>query len=142
MSRIINKNRMIRFSGLFFLISILVFVACEKTTDWREARVGSYTVMSTYEVPIKNFTTGQVVSYALVQDTLPKKHNVQLSKSDYSEKFVVKLDGVFLMDVDKDGYTSLRGGSMYFVKDTLHLAIDNLNDTMKWGRHHYEGIKN
>jgi len=141
-SQLINKITMLRFSGLFLLLGILFFVACKKTSDWREARVGSYTVVSTYEVPIKNYTTGQVISYVLVQDTLPKKHNIQLSKSDYTEKFIVKMDGVFLMDVDKDGYCSLKGGSMYFVKDTLHLAIDNLNDTMKWGRHHYEGLKN
>lgn len=127
---------------LVLILSALVLFACKKTIDWREARVGSYTMTQFYEVPIKNFTTGQVISYQLVQDTLLTNHNVQLTKSDYSEKFVVKMDGAFLMDVDKDGYCSKQGGGMYFVHDTLHITLDNLVDSVKWGRHHLVGFKN
>lgn len=128
----------------FFFFGILLFtiIACNKTTDWRDAHIGSYTLSSHYEIPIKNFTTGQVTYYQLVQDTLITNHNVQLTKSDYADKYIVRLDGAFLMDVDKDGYCSLKGGGMYFVKDTLHVTFDNLNDTIKWGRHHMIGVKN
>jgi hypothetical protein len=127
-----------------FIACLTVFVisSCNKTTDWREGHIGSYTMSSKYEIPIKNLTTGQVLFYQLVQDTLITNHNVQVTKRDYADKYVVKLDGAFLMDVDKDGYCSLKGGGMYFVKDTLHLTMDNLNDSMKWGRHHLEGLKN
>jgi hypothetical protein len=127
---------------LVLILSAVVLFACKKTIDWREARVGSYTMTQFYEVPIKNFTTGQVFSYQLVQDTLLTNHNVQLTKSDYSDKFVVKMDGAFLMDVDKDGYCSKQGAGMYFVKDTLHITLDNLVDSVKWGRHHLVGFKN
>jgi hypothetical protein len=127
---------------LIALLTFFVVSSCNKTSDWRDTHVGSYTMQSNYEIPIRNLTTGQILYYQLVQDTLITNHNVQLTKSDYSDKYVVKLDGAFLMDVDKDGYCSLKGGGMYFVKDTLHLTIDNLNDTMKWGRHHLEGLKN
>ncbi len=127
---------------LVFILSATLVFACKKTTDWREVHVGSYTMQQSYEIPVKNFTTGQVISYQLVQDTLLTNHNVQLTKSDYADKFVVKMDGAFLMDVDKDGYCSKKGAGMYFVNDTLHITLDNLNDTIKWGRHHLVGSKN
>ena len=133
----------IRFSTRLLSLSLLLLMvsSCKKM-DWRDAHIGSYNMSHFYEFPNFNLSTGQVYGYTKDVDSIFATANVQILKNDYADKYTVKIEGKYVMDVDKDGYSTLPTGHMSFVKDTLHLSFDNLNDTIRFGRYTFIGVKN
>jgi hypothetical protein len=134
------------FAFLSCLLVFCVLSSCNKS-DWRDAHIGSYNTKKTYEFPSINLSTGQVSGYITDVDSFTNPafigiKNIQILKNDYADKYTVKLEGKYIMDVDKDGFCTLPNGHFTFIHDTLHLSLDNLNDTSRWGRYTYIGVKN
>jgi hypothetical protein len=126
---------------LSLLIAGLFLISCNKT-DWRDSHIGSYNVAHFYEYPSLNLSTGQVYGYVMDVDSIYTPKNVQIIKNDYADKYTVKVDGRYLMDVDKDNYCTLPNAHFTFKKDTLNMSLDNYSDTTRWGRYTFVGLKN
>ncbi len=129
--------------SLLFLLFVLAsfFTACQKS-DWRDARIGSYNALHFYETPNLNLSTGQIYGYTIDVDSIFTPKNIQVLKNDYADKYTLKIEGKYIMDIDKDGYCTLPNGKFEFIHDTLHVSFDNLSDTSRWGRYTYIGVKN
>jgi hypothetical protein len=133
------KNKLTASVLLGVLISLCF--SCHKT-DWRDNYIGSYNAQKEYQYAYIDLLTGISTGFSKALDSLALTQNVQLFKNDYADQLTVKVQGAYLMDVDKDGHCNKANASFFIYSDSVFINWLIPADTIHYGRYHIEGKKN
>ncbi len=138
-------GKMKKFASILFIafavVALFAINGCKKTTDWRDAFIGSYNGMEWHERKSTNYVTGQAYGYS--RDSFVNKNlNFELIKNGKSNQITVRINSVYYCDADKDGFSTRANATVYFNTDSLKIVEYIPSDTFFFGRFVYVAKKN
>ena len=115
--------------------------SCSKS-DWRDTYIGSYNGLKRHEYKSVNYVTGQAYNYVI--DSVDRKNpiNISVIKNEKSDQVILHINGLYVCDADKDGYSTNSNIKIVYRSDSFRVEQYVPADTIHFGRYVYMGAKN